>query len=96
MAACAGVSRSSPREKVSATRFQRHHGVRRLSGVHRRSLSAARIYNSVAVLQRRPPVIANHRKRVLPNYAVFDEKRYFRGRCEVLPVFELEGRASSG
>jgi NAD+ synthase (glutamine-hydrolysing) len=34
------------------------------------------IYNSAAVL-RDGVIIANHRKQALPNYAVFDEKRYF-------------------
>jgi NAD+ synthase (glutamine-hydrolysing) len=34
------------------------------------------IYNSAALL-RDGRVLANHRKQVLPNYAVFDEKRYF-------------------
>ncbi len=36
----------------------------------------ALIYNSAALL-RDGRVLANHRKQVLPNYAVFDEKRYF-------------------
>jgi NAD+ synthase (glutamine-hydrolysing) len=35
------------------------------------------IYNSAAVL-RDGRVLANHRKVALPNYAVFDEKRYFQ------------------
>ena len=35
------------------------------------------IYNSAALL-RDGKVLANHRKCVLPNYAVFDEKRYFQ------------------
>jgi NAD+ synthase (glutamine-hydrolysing) len=35
------------------------------------------IYNSAAVL-RDGHVLANHRKQALPNYAVFDEKRYFQ------------------
>jgi NAD+ synthase (glutamine-hydrolysing) len=35
------------------------------------------IYNSGALLAE-GRVVARHRKRVLPNYAVFDEKRYFR------------------
>ena len=35
------------------------------------------IYNSAALI-RDGKVLANHRKRVLPNYAVFDEKRYFQ------------------
>ena len=35
------------------------------------------IYNSAA-LMRDGRVLANHRKQALPNYAVFDEKRYFQ------------------
>ena len=35
-----------------------------------------KIYNSGALLEN-GKVLANHRKRILPNYAVFDEKRYF-------------------
>jgi NAD+ synthase (glutamine-hydrolysing) len=35
------------------------------------------IYNSAALL-RDGQVLANHRKQALPNYAVFDEKRYFQ------------------
>ena len=35
------------------------------------------IYNSAALLHE-GKVLAKHRKRVLPNYAVFDEKRYFQ------------------
>ncbi len=35
------------------------------------------IYNSAALV-RDGQVLANHRKRALPNYAVFDEKRYFQ------------------
>jgi NAD+ synthase (glutamine-hydrolysing) len=35
------------------------------------------IYNSAAVL-RDGEIVANHRKVALPNYAVFDEKRYFQ------------------
>jgi NAD+ synthase (glutamine-hydrolysing) len=35
------------------------------------------IYNSGAVI-RDGEILANHRKRVLPNYSVFDEKRYFQ------------------
>jgi NAD+ synthase (glutamine-hydrolysing) len=35
------------------------------------------IYNSAA-LMRDGRILANHRKQILPNYAVFDEKRYFQ------------------
>ncbi len=51
--------------------------------------AGSRIYNSVAVF-RDGHQIANHRKRVLPNYAVFDEKRYFQAG-ESSTVFELDG-----
>jgi NAD+ synthase (glutamine-hydrolysing) len=52
--------------------------------------AGARIYNSAAVV-RDGRVIANHRKRVLPNYAVFDEKRYFEPGTDVT-AFEVDGR----
>ncbi|HTV77197.1 MAG TPA: NAD+ synthase [Steroidobacteraceae bacterium] len=39
------------------------------------------IYNSAALL-RDGALVANHRKRELPNYKVFDEKRYFRAGSE--------------
>ena len=38
--------------------------------------SATRIFNS-AIVMRDGEVLANHRKACLPNYRVFDEKRYF-------------------
>jgi NAD+ synthase (glutamine-hydrolysing) len=47
------------------------------------------IYNS-AVLLRDGKVLANHRKRILPNYAVFDEKRYFEPGKDAT-VVELDG-----
>jgi NAD+ synthase (glutamine-hydrolysing) len=47
------------------------------------------IYNSAALL-RDGQVLANHRKVALPNYAVFDEKRYFQPG-EGGTVAELEG-----
>ncbi len=47
------------------------------------------IYNSAALL-RDGRVLATHRKRVLPNYAVFDEKRYFQPGHEAT-VVELGG-----
>ncbi len=47
------------------------------------------IYNS-AVLLRDGKVLANHRKRILPNYAVFDEKRYFQPGKDAT-VVELDG-----
>jgi NAD+ synthase (glutamine-hydrolysing) len=50
---------------------------------------AARIYNSAIVI-RDGAVLANHRKACLPNYRVFDEKRYFTPGT--LPtVVELNG-----
>jgi NAD+ synthase (glutamine-hydrolysing) len=47
------------------------------------------IYNS-AVLLRDGQVIANHRKVALPNYAVFDEKRYFTPG-EAATVVDVDG-----
>jgi NAD+ synthase (glutamine-hydrolysing) len=49
-----------------------------------------RIYNS-AVLVRDGELLANHRKQCLPNYKVFDEKRYFTAGTEGT-VIELNGR----
>ncbi len=47
------------------------------------------IYNSAALL-RDGAVLANHRKVALPNYAVFDEKRYFQPG-EAATVVDLDG-----
>ncbi len=47
------------------------------------------IYNSAAVI-RDGAVIANHRKACLPNYRVFDEKRYFTPGTEAT-VVDLNG-----
>ncbi len=49
----------------------------------------ARIYNSAIVI-RDGAVLANHRKACLPNYRVFDEKRYFTPGTEST-VIELNG-----
>jgi NAD+ synthase (glutamine-hydrolysing) len=49
----------------------------------------ALIYNSAAVI-RDGKLIANHRKACLPNYRVFDEKRYFTPGTEAT-VFEQSG-----
>src|ERR1700734_3152048 len=43
------------------------------------------IYNSAALLCE-GELVANHRKRELPNYKVFDEKRYFRAGSEATVV----------
>jgi len=51
---------------------------------------AERLYNSGALL-RDGAVLANHRKRILPNYAVFDEKRYFEPGDRAT-VVELAGQ----
>ena len=48
------------------------------------------IYNSAIVL-RDGEVLAKHRKHILPNYAVFDEKRYFAPGDQPT-VFALDGR----
>ena len=53
------------------------------------SASAPQLYNS-AVLLRRDGPRANHRKNCLPNYRVFDEKRYFSAG-DAATVFELRG-----
>ena len=47
------------------------------------------IYNSAALLAD-GVLLANHRKRELPNYKVFDEKRYFRAGTDAT-VFEYRG-----
>ena len=47
------------------------------------------IYNS-AVVARDGKVLATHRKWILPNYAVFDEKRYFESGTEP-SVFDCKG-----
>ena len=47
------------------------------------------LYNSAAVI-RDGAVVANYRKQLLPNYGVFDEKRYFDAGTEPL-VFEAGG-----
>ena len=47
------------------------------------------IYNSAAFL-RDGRLVANHRKQELPNYKVFDEKRYFRAGSAAT-VFEHQG-----
>ncbi len=47
------------------------------------------IFNSAAVV-RDGELIANHRKSALPNYAVFDEKRYFRSG-DAATVFDTGG-----
>ena len=50
---------------------------------------AARIFNSAIVI-RDGAVLANHRKACLPNYLVFDEKRYFTPGTEPT-VVDLKG-----
>lgn len=47
------------------------------------------IYNS-AIVFRDGAAIAKHRKHILPNYAVFDEKRYFTSGQDS-PVFGIDG-----
>lgn len=48
-----------------------------------------RLYNSAAVLHQ-GAVVANYRKRALPNYGVFDEQRYFTAGDKPC-VFEFNG-----
>lgn len=47
------------------------------------------LFNSVAVLKS-GTLLANYRKQQLPNYGVFDEKRYFKAGTQPC-VFELDG-----
>ncbi len=47
------------------------------------------LYNSAAVL-RNGKIVANYRKKRLPNYGVFDEKRYFSEGDDVV-TFDVEG-----
>ena len=49
-----------------------------------------RIYNAAALV-RDGELLANHRKQCLPNYKVFDEKRYFTAGSAAT-VVELDGR----
>ncbi|MDP9083242.1 MAG: NAD+ synthase, partial [Pseudomonadota bacterium] len=49
----------------------------------------SKIYNSAIVI-RDGAVLANHRKACLPNYRVFDEKRYFTPGTEPT-IVELQG-----
>ena len=44
--------------------------------------AGARIFNAAIVI-RDGAVLANHRKACLPNYRVFDEKRYFTPGAEI-------------
>ena len=53
---------------------------------------AGRIYNAAAVI-RDGRLVANHRKSCLPNYRVFDEKRYFTPGTEAT-VVDLGGVAA--
>jgi len=48
------------------------------------------VYNSAAVI-RNQQIIEIHRKICLPNYAIFDEKRWFKEGSEAT-IFELGGR----
>ncbi|HEV2614535.1 MAG TPA: NAD+ synthase [Gammaproteobacteria bacterium] len=47
-----------------------------------------KLYNSAAVILNNK-IIANHRKQILPNYGVFDEKRYFEAGSDAT-VFEYQ------
>jgi NAD+ synthase (glutamine-hydrolysing) len=51
--------------------------------------AGADVFNSAAVIDRGAQA-ATHRKIELPNYGVFDEKRYFKSGTDVL-IFELGG-----
>ena len=59
-----------------------------------RSVAVAGLYNAASVISE-GRVVARHAKRELPNYQVFDERRYFvpgQQPC-VFPVPDAEGRA---
>jgi NAD+ synthase (glutamine-hydrolysing) len=49
-----------------------------------------RLYNAAAVC-RNGQVLGVYRKQLLPNYAVFDEQRYFTASTEPGPVFDIAG-----
>ncbi|HCB34493.1 MAG TPA: NAD+ synthase [Acidimicrobiaceae bacterium] len=51
---------------------------------------AGAIFNAAAVCAR-GEVRAVYRKRLLPNYSVFDEQRYFAPGTEAGPLFEVDG-----
>jgi NAD+ synthase (glutamine-hydrolysing) len=51
-------------------------------------LDHKKVYNSAAVILNKK-IIANHRKQILPNYGVFDEKRYFKEGAQAT-VFEYQ------
>jgi NAD+ synthase (glutamine-hydrolysing) len=63
------------------------HGITLIAGYP--EYDGARIFNSAIVI-RDGKVLANHRKACLPNYRVFDEKRYFTPGTEPT-VVELNG-----
>ena len=84
-AACdAGLARV-----VAATR--EHPGVVAVVGAAEH-VNAERRYNA-AVFCRDGRVIARHRKRLLPNYAVFDEHRWFDEGESPVPVVDVAGVA---
>jgi NAD+ synthase (glutamine-hydrolysing) len=63
------------------------HGITLIAGYP--EYDGARIFNSAIVI-RDGEVLANHRKACLPNYRVFDEKRYFTPGTEPT-VLDLKG-----
>ncbi len=63
------------------------HGITLIAGYP--EYDGTRIFNSAVVI-RDGAVIANHRKACLPNYRVFDEKRYFTPGTEAT-IVELKG-----
>ncbi len=63
------------------------HGITLIAGYP--EYDGSRIFNSAIVI-RDGRVLANHRKACLPNYRVFDEKRYFTPGVEPT-VFDLAG-----
>jgi NAD+ synthase (glutamine-hydrolysing) len=77
----AQVARSLERLKTEI------HGITLIAGYP--EYDGSRIFNSAIVI-RDGRVLANHRKACLPNYRVFDEKRYFTPGVEPT-VFEIGG-----
>jgi NAD+ synthase (glutamine-hydrolysing) len=72
----------------SLTRLKREvRGITLIAGYP--EYAGAAIYNAAIVI-RDGAVLANHRKACLPNYRVFDEKRYFTPGAEPT-IVELEG-----
>ncbi|MEW6427660.1 MAG: NAD+ synthase [Thermodesulfobacteriota bacterium] len=66
------------------------HGIKVVCGILERSSTPGRLHNSCALLAG-GTVVATARKRLLPTYDVFDERRYFEPGEASRPV-EIDGR----